>query len=359
MSFNFVLSPRACELVNHCEFNQYPYRLHSELDYPPGSFYLVGVDFFNFSIDWFAELGSGILADLRQGRIRVLFYYHEGDSPATIKQRLDQLCQRYELPVDCYRFVSGNTAAGSIPGFVYFPDHELLFQRQNHQQAAVDIHTDPRDRDFTALSRTHKNWRATIMADLHRRGLLRNSYWSYRTDVNVDQDASPIFLKFFPGLEEYTQEFLAGSPYVCDVLSPDQHNNHKLTNTEFYNNAYCNIVLETFFDIEQSGGTFVTEKIFKPIKNGQPFVVAGPAGTLQCLRELGYRTFDHAIDNQYDHEEDHSMRWFRLVVAIKQLRDQDWVSWYQSCLADLEHNQQLFLSSKYNRLNMLLTQLNI
>jgi hypothetical protein len=42
--------------------------------------------------------------------LRVLFYYHEGDNPARIKNRLDEL-QQSLLPPNCYVFVSGNTAA--------------------------------------------------------------------------------------------------------------------------------------------------------------------------------------------------------------------------------------------------------
>lgn len=353
MSFNFVLGPHVGELINHCNFNQYPYTIYQEDNFPEDSWYLVGITFFDFALDQFSNISSTIIAALKQHRIRVLFYYHEGDNPMHIKTRLDKLCVQHGLPLTCYRFVSGNTEADSIENFIYFPDHELLFQRQNNAAVPAEIHCRPREKEFTALSRTHKNWRASVMSDLHRKGFLSNSYWSYRTDITIDQDINPLHGRFFPGLLEYTETFLKGAPYVCDDLSADQQNNHKLTNLEHYNNAYCNIVLETFIDIENSSGTFVSEKIFKPIKNGQPFVVVGPSGTLQCLRDLGYRTFDHAIDNSYDHETLIAMRWFKAITAINKVRNQDLNLWYQQCQDDLEHNQQLFLSSKYNRLNML------
>ena len=44
----------------------------------------------------------------------------------------------------------------------------------------------------------------------------------------------------------------------------------------------------------------LTEKTFKPIKHGQMFFVAGPAGSLQVLRDLGYRVFDSVLDNNQD-----------------------------------------------------------
>ena len=49
--------------------------------------------------------------------------------------------------------------------------------------------------------------------------------------------------------------------------------------SKYYANAYCNIVMETHFDADGSTGTFLTEKTYKPIKHGQLFFVAGPAGT--------------------------------------------------------------------------------
>jgi hypothetical protein len=42
---------------------------------------------------------------------------------------------------------------------------------------------------------------------------------------------------------------------------------------------------------------------------------------------------------------------------MTQLNQQDLHVWYQSCLDDIEHNQQLFLSNKTPRLNNLYDKL--
>jgi hypothetical protein len=116
-------------------------------------------------------------------------------------------------------------------------------------------------------------------------------------------------------------------------------------------------VLETHFDADQSGGTFLTEKTFKPIKHGQPFVIVGPAGTLAHLRKLGYRTFDHAIDNTYDTIVDNTARWQAVLNAIQTIHNQDMLTWFESCHDDVVYNQQLFCASKAQRLNTLLERL--
>jgi hypothetical protein len=101
----------------------------------------------------------------------------------------------------------------------------------------------------------------------------------------------------------------------------------------------------------------LTEKTFKPIRQGQPFVVFGTPNSLATLKRLGYRTFDQYIDNSYDQELNNTERFKLLLSSVKKLAGQDLHSWYQQCLEDVKHNQDLFLSSKYDRLNNLRHQL--
>jgi hypothetical protein len=198
-----------------------------------------------------------------------------------------------------------------------------------------------------------------VVADLHRSGLLDNSIWSYNTvSINDREQDNPIEIDSFNDLREYLKNFLSNAPYVCDSLTTDQHNDHHMTEKSHYSDSYCNIVLETHFDADQSGGAFLTEKTFKPIKHAQPFIVVGAPGSLQALRKLGYRTFDHCIDNSYDNETDNTRRWIKIKQAIKKIKEQDLSDWFSQCVDDINHNQQLFLSSKYNRLNNLLERLN-
>lgn len=325
---------------------------------PNNTYYAVGIGFFNFDVDYFDLIPDEILTQVWMRRIRVLFYYHEGDNPARIKQRLDELVAHHDLAADSYVFVSGNTAAKNIPGFFYFSDFELWYYQRNRHETALPVHTQPRSRDFTALVRLHKSWRATIMADLFRNNLLLNSYWSYcerpeKIELHAD---NPIEIDTI-GMHMETVKFLTYGPYLSDTLDNAQRNDHSHTESKYHTDSYCNIVIETHWDADQSGGAFLTEKTFKPIKHGQMFFVAGCAGSLQTLRELGYRVFDGILDNSYDLETDNTQRWIRLRSAIEQA-SVDLPALFKRATADIEHNQQLFLATKTNRLNILLEQLN-
>lgn len=348
-----------CELIEHCQSYDFPYNLWTtEEDYPDGSLYLIGIGFFNFTVDYFGLMTDTVRTTLRSGRLLAMFYYHEGDNPWHIQARLNSLCQLHNLPVTCYRFVSGNSAADQIPNFFFFPDHELLYHRRNKDTPALPIHSGPRSRDFTVLSRTHKWWRASIMSDLHRNQLLANSYWSYSTDVSINEDPAdnPIEVDEL-NLHRYMQNFLAGAPYTCDTLSSEQHNDHSLVEPKHYQDSYCNIILETLYDTDNSGGAFLTEKTFKVIKHGQPFVIAGAPGSVAALGNIGFRLFHHAVDHSYDLETDPTRRWQLLFREIARIKDLDLPTWFESCREDIEFNQRLFSRSRHRRLNSLFIKL--
>jgi hypothetical protein len=325
--------------------------------WPADAFYPIGLGFFDFDIDYFELLPQRVFTELQHSHIRILFYYHEGDNPLRIKQRLDALVAQHKLPQHCYRFVSGNNAAGDVEDFVYFADFELWYWHRNHATAPLAIHNQPREREFTALNRLHKSWRATIMADLLQYHVLDNSYWSYcEFGTLVDAD-NPIEIDSFGSLRLAAEQFLKSAPYFSDELDQAERNNHANLVSKYFANSYCHIVLETHWDADQSGGVFLTEKTFKPIKHGQMFFVAGPAGSLQALRDMGYRTFDHVLDNSYDLEANNTDRWQMLRQAIQQAQF-DLPQLFDQAIADIEHNQRLFLAPKTDRLNILLEHLN-
>ena len=297
---------------------------------------------------------------LQQCKIKVLFYYHEGDNPDSIRERLDSLCVQHQLPVDCYLFVSANTIADSVSRCYYFPDHEYFLSYVNRRQGYTPVTDLPRQYNFTALNRLHKWWRACIMSNLHADGILSNSLWSYNTDciLNDCEEDNPISMKCDLAWVEALESFLANGPYYCDGPDSEAHNDHRMINTDLYLNSYCHIVIETLFDVDQSGGAFITEKTYKCIKFGQPFVIVGAVGSLAALRSAGYRTFDSVIDNSYDSIVDNTQRCLAIKETLQQIKQQDLHQWYLKCMPDMIHNQQLFIQHSRPSLARLIDRLN-
>ena len=322
-------------------------------NYPDRSFYPIGLGWFNFELDYVELLPSTVRQAIQQSRLKILFYYHEGDNPRNIKQRLDSLGHVWSLPKNYYKFVSGNTAAQGLENFVYFNDFELWYRHRNCVDAMA-LHSRPRTYDFVALNRTHKSWRATVMASLET--VLANSIWSYCESGELIDEENPIEIDAIDALRTHTENFLSRMPRFADGLSDQDRNNHSVNVDSFFTDAYMHLVIETHFDADQSGGAFLTEKTFKPIKHAQPFFIVGCAGSLQTLRDMGYRVFDHVLDNRYDCELNNTRRWQLLRASIDQAKDQ-LPEIFAACRRDIEHNQQLFLASKHNRLSRLITEL--
>jgi hypothetical protein len=354
-----------CRLLYYSYDHEFPCNI-SYLDQPipDNAWYPVGLGFFHFEIDYFGMMSDQVLDLLRTNAMRVLFYYHEGDNPWHEKRRLDHLCEQHKLSVDCYRFVSGNTQADNVPGFVWFPDHELFYWRNavrwnDRSMPGASYHNRVRGHRYTALNRLHKWWRATVMTELLNRELLVNSYWSYNNiDIGDLWTDNPIQLGQFSGLEEQVKSFVNRGAMSCDTLDPVQQNSHWTLVAEHFDDAYCHLVLETLYDAEQSGGAFLTEKTFKPIRHAQPFIIFGTVDSLATLRKLGYQTYDNFIDNAYDNEIDNTQRFKKTLTALEKVNAADLHEFYIGCRDQIIHNQELFLSSKHNRLAKLSEKLN-
>lgn len=348
------------DLFDFCKYHDFPFCFYTvDEKFPADSFYVISLSFFNFSIDYISLLSDKVKKHIQDKKLMLLFYYDEGDNPFVIKRYLDNLCVKHNLSAECYKFISANTVANCIDNFAYFPGDELLFRQRNQRVILIDQHNQPRPHQFTVLSRTHKWWRATVMTDLWQSGILKNSQFSYRMDVDCNDNPldNPIEIDQLDNIRQSIDTFLQNSPYTCDDFDVDKQNDHHLIVSKHYTDSYCSVILETHFDADGSGGAFLTEKTFRAIKHGHPFVIAGCAGSLATLRNLGYRTFDHAIDNSYDNVVDNTQRWIRCRSAIAKIHQQDMSAWFESCRIDIEHNQQVFLSSKFDRLFALYNKL--
>ena len=329
------------------------------LDISASKNYLIAVSFFDFSIEWFKLIPADRLEQMQQGKLNLVFFYNEGDNPERIQQHLLQQCKEYHVPESMLFLILGNSSADLLNKACWFPDHELLYRKRNRDVAPLLYHEQPRKQLFTALVRTHKWWRATTMTEFWRRGWHTQGFFSYNSDITVGEQEhdNPIEVDLFEGLRSDTHKFLENCPFKSDNLNSNQHNDHHLCVPEHYNDSYLNVVLETHMDADQSGGVFLTEKTFKPIKHAQPFVVFGAVNTLARLRDLGYRTFDGIIDNSYDSISDTTQRWAKLISILEDMFSgghQNMHKIYCACHQDLVHNQQHFLSSKQDRLNKLL-----
>lgn len=106
---------------------------------------------------------------------------------------------------------------------------------------------------------------------------------------------------------------------------------------EPYVDTYFSLVSETVFDYPYS---FRTEKIWKPICMGHPWIAVSNSGYYRDLRNLGFKTFGHLIDESFDTIENSQDRIERIEQVVEDLCRQDLVQFIMAAEEVCKYNQQ-------------------
>jgi hypothetical protein len=105
---------------------------------------------------------------------------------------------------------------------------------------------------------------------------------------------------------DYSTTILADPSWILD------HN--------YYQQTFCSVINETSLDADKPN---FSEKTFRAICHGHPFIIIGSRYSLKFLRELGLDTYDDIFDNSYDTIAD---PWYRLLAVfntIDQISNKD------------------------------------
>jgi hypothetical protein len=106
---------------------------------------------------------------------------------------------------------------------------------------------------------------------------------------------------------------------------------------EPYIDTYFSLITETVFDYPYS---FRTEKIAKPLAMAHPWIAVANRGFYRDLRELGFRTFDHVIDESFDLIDDNQVRVERITDVVEDLCRQDLAAFLAAAEEVCKYNQQ-------------------
>lgn len=121
---------------------------------------------------------------------------------------------------------------------------------------------------------------------------------------------------------------------------------HSLFNNEWgeiylepkpYIDSYFSLVTETVFDYPHS---FRTEKIWKPMAMGHPWIAVANAGYYRDMHNLGFRTFSGLIDETFDLIPDSQARLDRITTVVKDLCQQNLDEFLSSAQDICKYNQQ-------------------
>jgi hypothetical protein len=113
--------------------------------------------------------------------------------------------------------------------------------------------------------------------------------------------------------EENAQYIIENTPFIIDSKYDLNYNLACNISKSDYEKTFISVVTET---IVNDNTLFLSEKIWKPIIVGHPFLVYGNVGTLKYLKSLGYKTFDKWVDESYDNELDKNKRGTMVVDEL-------------------------------------------
>jgi hypothetical protein len=104
-----------------------------------------------------------------------------------------------------------------------------------------------------------------------------------------------------------------------------------------YIDTYFSLITETVFDYPYS---FRTEKIWKPIAMGHPWIAVANAGYYRDMHRLGFKTFGHLIDESFDQIEDSQKRIERIAEVVADLCKQNLDEFLAAAQNICKYNQQ-------------------
>ena len=136
---------------------------------------------------------------------------------------------------------------------------------------------------------------------------------------------------------------------IIDKITPLQLDVELTTNNpvneiiiEHHASTFLSVTTETHW---RKGALFYSEKTWKPILAGQPFMMICSTGMLGELKRQGYKTFSNWWSEEYDNEPNIDKRVKMVVdelVKLSKLSVDELIELRKQMIPVLEHNQKLF-----------------
>ena len=215
--------------------------------------------------------------------------------------------------------------------FDYLKNFVISDPKQTEVLPVADAVRDKqRPHKFLCLNGGGRPHRKFLLTELKRQGILDEGLWSYLDKFDIAYDPEKFCWR---PIQKFTQDtsLLEMIDYhkqhgnnikekQLDVdASQDAWHNRGMT-AQHYQDTYFNIVTETW---PANPSFFVTEKIYKPIVNLQPFAVCGLPGVLKYLKEKGFQTYDCWFTEDYDNVQGDKQRMFYLSRELERIARKD------------------------------------
>jgi hypothetical protein len=197
---------------------------------------------------------------------------------------------------------------------------------------------------FLCMNRQPHKHRRAIVCYLLYRGFLQHSLVSFRDDSPAPDCCDGVEMKAaWKELQKLLPLTIDNDlPLEFEAYFRDNAAVVKIGELWPYRDTCFSIVTETLFCNDRM---FVSEKLWKPIMIGHPFVVMGTPGTLAYLHSQGFKTFAPTIDENYDtqvNDEDRIHALIKTIDALGSLDDSKRLALLEKLQPIVTHNMRLF-----------------
>jgi hypothetical protein len=318
-------------------------------DIVPGAVYVVGRAQFKQHSEQLKQLAS-------QGVIRVILSNpHEGSD--TLRKQAMSLGIKPYVDGGQMLLLGGGDMSADWKCLQYDSFLPKVYDYEENLAAAAQIDTmfatPSKPYKFLFLNGRMRANRKYLLESFRLSGLLEQSLWT-----SLDSNSGPgAHLKLShngENLMETVRPARTLDPYyevdryqhLSNPATHDHYVKFALFDQEWgeiylkpepYRDTYFSLVTETVFEYPYS---FRTEKIWKPIGIGHPFVVAANCGYYRDLRALGFETFGHVWDESFDSIENNQQRIQAVAALVEDLCRQDLAYLQAQCYNVCKYNQQ-------------------
>lgn len=258
------------------------------------------------------------LNDIRNGNSKILMLYlYEGYSGS--KGNLDlEIIEKWrlesDLPEDSIYFVTGNFIIQDIikeKGLKFQGRPIHYFEPWNKYDEMNPVDFKPIDEKYLFLSynRNPRPQRIQFLLIMLREKIFNKGLVSLNNLIYPPMPDD--------NLEDYNY-LKDNAPFIIDHRYDLKYNLACNITKEDYERVFISMVTESLADDDT---IFFSEKIWKPIMVGHPFLIYGNQHTLKYLKSLGYKTFDKWIDESYDDIPDRVLRAQKIVTELKKFEN--------------------------------------
>lgn len=294
----------------------------------------------------------------------IVFFSHPHEGSASTTWKLGKMSLTELAESRKIYLISGSETSNKFCSI----DYEYYLRETTRNAGMMDeyyhkfLSTPRKPYKFLFLNGWARRQRRWLIEKLEFSGLLNHALWTMHSiTFSPDSDSGSMIQFNYNGIDymhrdrpsrtlsdEYELAEIADKTYDYAVWnSAEYYNVFNPSNMQAivpkqYIDTYFSLVTETLFHTPPDDSfPFLTEKIWKPILFGHPWVCASVPRYYQKLHNKGFRSFGKWIDESFDLIDDHSERLFRLSNAVEDLCRQDLAKFMSETKEICEHNRNL------------------